>query len=194
MTVGVAIPSIPPRGQMLRRALGSVTRQDQLPDAIAVAVDYDHQGAHVTRNRAWRMLDTDFIAFLDDDDELLPHHLRMLTGCAVQHDADMVYSWYHVEGGTDPPSMATNFGRPWDPQHPVQTTVTCLWRRTALEKIDGFPAPAVDYDEHGNRIGEEFLAVLRLNEFGGRIVHLPEITWVWHHHWCNTSGMPSRWA
>lgn len=190
-TVGVAIASIPPRTSMLCRALTSALHQHRSPDAVSVIVDHDHQGAATTRNRAWRALDTDWVAFLDDDDELLCEHLGLLLGCAEANDADMVYPWFEVVGGNDP--MPGHFGREWDPNEPRQTTVTCLWRRTALEKIDGFPQPADDVDQYGNRVGEEFLAVLALNAQGGRIVHLPQRTWRWHHHGANTSGRADRW-
>lgn len=197
-TVGVAIPCIPPRAGMLQRALASVLSQERLPDAISVVIDHDHQGAAATRNRAWRMLDTDWVAFLDDDDELLLVHLDRLLACALEHDADLVYSWYVVVGGTDP--FPGTFGRPWDPTRPVQTTITVLWRRTALEKLDGFTEQGDDRDIAGIRQGEDFDAVCRLNEQGGRIVHLPERTWIWHHHGYgtpgvsgNTSGRPDRW-
>lgn len=190
-TVGVAIPSIPPRSSMLRRALGSCTRQHRMPDALSVVMDVDGHGAAHTRNLAWRALRTDWVAFLDDDDELLPHHLDALLACACAHDADMVFPWFEVQGGTDP--FEGTFGQPWDRDEPRQTTITCLWRREALERIDGFPQPGDDVDHAGNRCGEDYAAVLRLNDAGGRIVHLPERTWIWHHHLANTSGLPERW-
>lgn len=188
-TVGVAIPSIPPRGQMLRRALGSALRQDRVPDALSVVIDHDRNGATTTRNRAWRALDTEYVAFLDDDDEMLPCHLDRLLSTAESTGADLTYAWYSVEGGHDP--FPQHFGRPWDPSDPRQTTITCLWRRTALEAIDGFPEVADLTDEVGNRIGEDFAAVCALNDKGGVIVHLPERTWTWWHHGRNTSGLPT---
>lgn len=196
-TVGVAIPSIPPRTQLLRRAFGSAIRQHRLPDTFSVVIDHDRAGAAATRNRAWRALTTDYVAFLDDDDELLPEHLERLLTVAEAEQADMTYSWFSVVGGTDP--MPDNFGRPWDPDDPRQTTITCLWRREALEAVDGFPEASGGVDALGNLVGEDYLAVLALNAKGGRIVHLPERTWRWH-HWMtldgrigNTSGMPDRW-
>lgn len=188
-TVGVAIPSIPPRGQMLRRAIGSALRQTRLPDALSVIIDHNRDGATTTRNRAWRALDTDYVAFLDDDDELLPQHIEQLHTIAETTGADLVYPWFDVAGGTDP--FPQHFNQPWDPNNPRQTTITCLWRRTALEAIDGFPTVPDRCDDHGNRIGEDFAAVVALNDKGGRIVHHPERTWIWHHHFANTSGRPT---
>lgn len=177
---------------MLGRALASVLAQRLVPDEISVAVDHCRDGAAATRNRAWRNTTAEWVAFLDDDDELGPDHLRWLRDCAVEADADFVYPWFWVEGGTDPFPMF--FGQPWDAEHPHQTTITGLWRREALEAIDGFPPPGNGLvDEFGNRIGEDYAAVLALNAKGGRIVHLPARTWTWHHHASNTSGEPNRW-
>ena len=192
MSVAVAIPSIPTRGPMLARALASVAAQTMIPDEISVVVDHGRGGAWSARERAWRATSSHWVAFLDDDDELGPEHLSKLVRCAVDHDADFVYPWFDVIGGTDPfPQFE---GQPWDPDHPHQTTITGLWRRSALEAVGGFPEPGpATTDELGNRHGEDYGAVLALNAKGGRIVHLPERTWRWHHHGANTSGLPTRW-
>lgn len=189
--IGVGIPSIPPRSDLLGRALTSVLAQTLPADAISVVIDHAGDGAAETRNRAWRSLDTDWVAFLDDDDEFGPRHLEKLHACAVETDADMVYPWFEVVGGTDP--FPHYFGQTWDPEHPIQTTITCLWRRTALEKIGGFPPHSRRVDAEGNGMGEDFLAVKTLSDMGGRVVHLPERTWRWHHHSNNTMGLPDRW-
>lgn len=191
MSVGVAIPTIPPRSALLGRALASVYAQTRTPRHLSVACDTHGDGAAATRNRAWRALDTDWVAFLDDDDELYPQHLERLVATACDRDADFVYPWFEVVGGVDP--FPQHFGQPWNPAAPVQTTITGLWRRTALEAVGGFPEPADEVDPLGNRLGEDMLAVLALNRAGGRIVHLPERTWRWHHHASNTSGLPERW-
>lgn len=190
-TVGVAIPSIPPRTQLLRRAFASVIHQTRTPDTISITIDHHREGATTIRNRAWQALTTDYIAFLDDDDELLPQHIEHLLAVAEEHDADLVYPGYEVIGGTDP--FPQNFGAEWNPDAPCQTTITVLWRRTALEAIGGFPEVSDEYDVNGHRLGEDYLAVCALNDKGGRIVHLPERTWHWYHHFANTSGMASRW-
>jgi hypothetical protein len=192
MTIAVAIPSIPCRPDLLARAISSVLTQTLLPDEISVAVDHSRQGAAATRNRAWRNTTAEWVAFLDDDDELGVDHLRHLHECAVETGADFVYPWYEVVGGGDP--MPTHFGKPWDPDDPRQTTITGMWRREALEAIGGFPPPEENrLDTNGQRFGEDYSAVLALNDKGGRIVHLPERTWRWYHHSANTSGLPSRW-
>lgn len=194
VTVGVAVCAIPPRvSDMLPRALVSILAQTRPADAISVSIDIGHKGAAVNRNRSWRGLDTDYIAFLDDDDEFGPDHLGLCLAEAETTSADLVFPWFQVVGGTDP--YPETFGVPWDPAAPRQTTVTCLWRRSALESIGGFPELSEDglTDGGGNRRGEDYEAILRLNAAGGRIVHLAERTWNWHHHSTNTSGLATRW-
>jgi hypothetical protein len=197
-TVAVAIPTIPPRRVLLTRALGSVIRQAAVPaNEIHVTVDTLHEGAVPTRNRAWRAATTDWVAFLDDDDELEPWHLEACLGHANLTGADLVYPMFEVVGGTNP---FTHFGHPWDPDHPVQTTITILIRRALLEKLDGYREPGDQSDENGHRAGEDFDLVCRANDAGAKIAHLPVPTWKWHHHGMgspgvpgNTSGLPSRW-
>jgi glycosyltransferase involved in cell wall biosynthesis len=191
MTVAVCIPSIPPRRDLLNRAVSSALRQTTPADELHVAIDHTHAGAADTRNRAWHAASTEWVAFLDDDDEFDPIHLEALSAHAQLTGADVVYSWYQVVDGTDPHPHV--FGQPWDPDHPVQTTVTCLWRRVLLEQVGGFRCPGDTVDEYGERDGEDFDIVKRANAQGARISHLPERTWRWHHHSSNTSGLPDRW-
>ena len=94
--------------------------------------------------------------------------------------------------GGDP--FPHHFGRPWDPADPHQTTVTCLWHREALERIGGFPPHSDTIGPDGHWIGEDWLAVQALNDSGGRIVHVPERTWLWHHHPGKTMGLARNWA
>lgn len=197
MTLGheitVAIPTIPPRTKLLRRAVGSVTRQTLPAAGISIAADLTGAGAGATRNRAWRGATTPWVAFLDDDDELLPHHLEALAAHQADTGADMVYSWFEIIGGSDP-FPDGHFTDPWDPANPRQTTITFLVRRECLEALGGFfevGEGAAD-DGLGNRAGEDYDLVLRLND-RYRISHLAERTWRWHHHDSNTSGLAERW-
>lgn len=186
----MAIPTIAGREAMLERAVASVRAQSRPVDALSVVLDVDGLGAADTRNRAWQALRTDHVAFLDDDDSFGVHHIDMLLDCALTEGADFVYPWFFVDGGQDP--FPHHFGVPWDPEHPHQTTITGLWRRGALEAIGGFPEPGSALDPEGNRVGEDYLAVLALNAAGGKIVHLAARTWTWRHWRGNTSGLTKR--
>jgi glycosyltransferase involved in cell wall biosynthesis len=196
----VAVTAIPPRLAcgMLARALGSVARQSRPPAAAAVAVDVDRAGAPATRDRALAMVDTEYVAFLDDDDELGEDHLALLAAEAARTGADLVYPWYTVDGGVDP--HAAFEGVPWDDARPHQVPVTFLARTRAIRAAGGFshawdPSQGEDpgTDALGNRAGEDYRLILRLVALGAAIVHLPVRTWTWHHHSRNTMGLPSRW-
>src|SRR5690349_7534430 len=119
----------------------------------------------------------------------------------------MVYSWFDVEGGTDP-FPDSFFADPWDDANPRQTTCVVLvrtevaraiggWRDWDTDIADMLDDPGVD--EHGNRAGEDFAFVNRLVKAKAKIVHVPKRTWRWHHHFATTDidqhtmGLPSRW-
>lgn len=197
--VTVVIPSIPPRRVMLARALESVARQSRPASMIVVSNDVNRLGAAANRDRGLAAVTTEFVAFLDDDDELYPHHLDRLMGWITEQGADLVYPWYDVgSGGTDPfPQWE---GVPWDDAAPHQVPVTFLARTQLIRDLGGFAYawdetqgedPGTDRD--GNRAGEDYRLILRAVAAGAKILHYPDRTWVWHHHGTNTSGLPSRW-
>lgn len=188
--ITVVTPSIPPRAGLLARALASVAAQTRPAAAVAVAYDHARAGAAVTRQHALEMVRTSWTAFLDDDDELLPQHLDRLLAHARVTGADYVYPWFEVVGGLDP--FPAHFGRLFDPDDPVQTTITVLVR-TELAQAVGFCPPAEGATVAGQRWGEDYTFTLGCLAAGGRIVHLPERTWRWHHDSANTSGRPDRW-
>lgn len=196
-SIAICIPTIPQRPAMLSRAVASAAGQTLPAHCIAVAVDLERLGAAHTRNRAARMAGgaADYLAFLDDDDELDSNHLAALYETARDTDADMVYSWYRIlypDGTTPAGDVLPHFGKKWNPDEPTQTTVTCLWKAKTFWDIGGFPSVnPMAPDELGNRVGEDFMAVCNLNNAGGKIVHRPERTWTWHHHGLNTSGAPN---
>lgn len=174
----------------LQRALASIQAQT-LPNVQVIAIrDEERQGAPATRHAGLMLVDTPWVAFLDSDDEMDPSHLAALYSTAYQCDADYVYSWFRVRGGADP--FPQFFGQPWDNNQPHQTTVTTLVK-TELAQSVGFLYP--DDGEtfpDGNRAGEDWHFTLGCMEKGAVIVHRPEITWTWHHHGANSSGMPGR--
>jgi hypothetical protein len=190
--VTVVIPTIPPRADSLTRAVSSVTSQTRPAAALAVAVDTAGVGAPATRQRALEMVRTPWVAFLDDDDYLLPEHLQTLTDAAVRTGADYVFSWFYKQFPGQPPTDVDDtlghFGRPFDPASPHQTTVTTLVRtEVAVEaRCDQVPEGLVE----GQRAGEDWLFTLACVALGARIVHVPVRTWVWVQHHAHTSGRP----
>lgn len=168
---------------MLERAAASV-RAQTVPVHHVLAEDIHHMGAAVTRTCGLALVDTEWTAFLDSDDEMDPDHVEQLLACAAETGADYVYPWFRVAGGTDPFPMF--FGKPFDPAAPNSTTITILVR-TELAKQIGFTRdPAVQVG------GEDFKFTLDCIAAGARIVHHPARTWTWWHTGSNTSGLPDR--
>ena len=193
----VLVTTIPTRNERLEKALGSIRQQSLQPAAVHVQNDLYKEGAPKNRDRGIEQIKTKYVALLDDDDYLYPDHLETLYRAAIDTDADIVYSWFDVEGGTDP--FPENFGRPWDPENPVQTTVTVLAKTDVIRKAGGysntggFSLEELGEFAQGNTAGEDFRMVFSANKQGARIVHVPKKTWAYVHWVGNTSGRPEAW-
>jgi hypothetical protein len=160
-------------------------------DSLAIAIDYGREGAWVTRQRALEMAaaaGTEWVAFLDDDDEWLPRHIELCLQHAHETDADFVYSWFEIAGGGRDPFPSTHFTNPFDPSDPIETTITTVVK-TDLALSVGFQR--LNRGEINS--GEDRFFTLGCLEAGAKISHLVEKTWLWHHDSGNTSGLPSRW-
>lgn len=218
-TVAVCIPTIERRAKLLDRALTSVYAQEfdtiNAVDITAfVQTDRDREGAWATRNQATRRAlaaDVDWVAFLDDDDELLPHHVDHLLGVAHDHHADMVWGWFQikyptrqnpeVDGVGDPfahlPGDDTNGGtgyrgRQYDPAQPHIVPITYMVRADVLaEAMDitgGFQADTIgSWDMQDQPLIDAIHAVSARGSYADM-----RTTWLWHHHGGNTSGLPDR--
>lgn len=207
--VTVCVPTIPAREHLLRRAAESVAAQTY-PSRLVLTLDQDGDGAAVTRNRAWQLADTEWVAFLDDDDELRPTHVEACLTRARETDADLVYPWFSIYdvGGNDvsfnDPLRAPVDGHYVSPygvafSDDLRTElmtrnnfipVTVLVRRTLLDEVGGFPVPGTP--EWGESCCEDWGLWRRLLSAGARFEHLPQRTWIWYWHGRNTSGRPWR--
>ena len=199
LPITVLIPTIPPREMMFKRALQSVLDQTYEVEWV-MQVDLNHEGSSVTRNKALKKVTTEFVAFLDDDDELYPDHCAKLYDEMLRTKADVVYPGCIVLDANETPITLNEqwgrFGKPFDPEllrEQSYVPVTSLVR-TELARKSGFKrAEGTDYDDWGFYLG--------LLDAGAKFVHLPEVTWKWN-HWGygtqtrpgNTSGMPNRWS
>src|ERR1700734_826097 len=77
--VTIVIPTIPPRASMLKRAVASVDAQTKILAGLIIEADPEHTGSAATRNRALARVETEWVLFLDDDDQLMPNALQVLT-------------------------------------------------------------------------------------------------------------------
>ena len=188
--VTVVIPTIPPRARMLARAVTSVAGQTRPAAATVIVNDSTGGGAWETRTAGALHVRTPWCAFLDDDDELLPHHLATLLDLAETTGAGVTWGWFDVIGGVDP--FPQHRGRPYDLADPHIVPITYLVRTAVLfEAIHATGGFAADPDETGAWDVQDQPLFDALVELGGAAC-TDAVTWLWHHHGRNTSGLPSR--
>lgn len=200
MSITVVIPSILPRtgpGGLLQRAVRSVQTQTLQPSGgISCSLDVSKCGAAVTRQRALDAVRTDWVAFLDDDDVWYPNHLEVLWELAQRTGASYVYSWFD---GNNP--FPQHRGRQMNVDDPHHTTMTVMVK-TKLAKAAGF---CNHPEENDVWPGEDWNFTLRCieilrqqhnddaNATNSAFAGTSEITWNYHVHAGNTSGLPTRW-
>lgn len=204
--VTVAIPTIPGREQLLARALASVDTQTLRPHRVLVHNDTERRGAAWCRNQLLRQVRTSWVAWLDDDDELLPDHLEVLVQGGNDSGADLVYSYPEIVGGPDPIATCDDQGSvvqsPVDvPFGPAQERwlrergnfipIAYLARTQPVKDAGGFPEPWSVPVPAGNNSGgaEDYLLLINLLDSGARLHHVPGVrTWRRHVHGQNTGG------
>jgi glycosyltransferase involved in cell wall biosynthesis len=192
--ITVAIPTIPQRKNKLRKAVSSVLAQTYPASAISIAVDLDREGSAKTRNRALEAVQTEWVAFLDDDDQLLPHHLDLLITAAYNEEADVVYGLPRVVGtnGIILPRRLEFGGPPiFDPallERRSYITVSSLVRTELAKEVGGFEfftdETGGSYDDHG--------FYRRLLHAGAKFHHVHQETFIWNHDGGNTSGRSDK--
>ncbi len=170
--ITVVIPTHPGRERELDRAVASVQAQT-MPATILLELDRDREGAAATRNRGLAKVDTKWVAFLDDDDEMKPSHLRACLLHAGLSGADVVYPWF------DGPDRMGCFGMPFDPEALRRRNyipVTVLARTELVQAVGGF-------EDHPDELGdpcEDWGLWLKLLDAGATFSHLPLRTWIFH--------------
>ena len=177
--VTVVTPSVPGRGVLLAEACASVAGQTAAPRAHLVGIDHARAGPARTRNALLAAASTEWVAFLDDDDVLDPDHLESLLAAAEAEKADLVYSYFRVEG------------RPWEnPNRGFDEAdlrvgnyipVTVLARRRAVLDAGGFAI--------GEPLEDWVLWIWMLNG-GAKFACLPRETWTYR--WRPREAMDNR--
>lgn len=169
MTISVIIPAYN-GAATIGNAIESILRQTRSADEIIVSDDCStdptpdavapfggrirfvrrtqNGGLSANRNTGVRTSGGDWLLFLDQDDELLPHALESLSRTAETSGAGVVYGFVLLRGSR--PEHARLHGLPWaagEPPIPCQanfwwtaiTTTGCaLFRRSLIDEVGEF--------------------------------------------------------
>jgi glycosyltransferase involved in cell wall biosynthesis len=98
VTIAVIVTSLPTpeRQPLLAEALDSVYAQTRQPDDCVVGLDFGRMSEIANFNRLIAQTDSEWIAFLHDDDLWHPDHLAVCEKHFA--DADVVVSRFHLVG------------------------------------------------------------------------------------------------
>lgn len=204
-TVAAAIPTIPGRKLLFERAMESVRTQRRFPDQVVTEYDAERTGAACARNRALERVTTDFVAWLDDDDEWMPHHLMAcMRVLEMDPTVDLVYPVPKMIGGPDP-TATTYQGQlraPWGVRFQKEQEahlrrqgsfipMTHVVRTSLVRDIGGFRDGYWVSDTRYRGEDEDYL--IRLLDVGAKFEHLDRVTWRWYSHPdTSTAGRPDR--
>jgi glycosyltransferase involved in cell wall biosynthesis len=191
VTVAIPYHEERKRNGMLDRAVASVEAQTSRPGALLLEADPDRTGSAATRNRALSKVATEWVLWLDSDDQLMPHAVQLLTEAQAETGADVISgrAWIPQSPGHREPVQAPGPG--WIPPDAVTARsvlhVSSLTRAGLLRKAGGFvfrrdPGTGMELDDFGAYVG--------LAEAGATFWRVPEAILIWHHHSGNTSGKP----
>jgi glycosyltransferase involved in cell wall biosynthesis len=204
--VTVVIPTVAGHDDLLARAMASVEAQTAQPAGhLIVVLDSRRRGAAWARNQGLAQVATEWVAWLDDDDVLLPHHLAGLWAATLDPpEPDLVYSYPRfVEDrpGFPPPRdplatcddhgrlVAAPIGVPFGPRQAAWLRergnfipICYLARTRLLRQVGGFPPSG------GPGREEDYQLLLKLLDAGARFRHLGRVTWEYHLTGRNTGG------
>jgi glycosyltransferase involved in cell wall biosynthesis len=137
------------------RALSSVALQSRGPDEV---IRIHRSSLHAARNEAAEMAKTDWICYLDCDDELEPKYLE----ACLNATGDIRYPRvrYCTEGSRQIPNPVTLNAKPLTEGNFM--VVSSLMRREQFLKVGGFPSC---------QVYEDWILYLKLT-YAGSIPHL----------------------
>jgi hypothetical protein len=193
VTVAIPYHEERKRNGMLDRAIVSVEAQTS-PAALLLEPDLNREGSAATRNRALGKVATEWVLWLDSDDELMPNAVQVLTEAQEETGADVVSgaAWIPQRPGHREPVTVPGPGR--IPPETVTARsvlhVTSLVRTSLAREAGGFafrrcPATGMDLDDFGFYVN--------LAEAGASFWRVPETVLIWNVHEANTSGSAANW-
>jgi glycosyltransferase involved in cell wall biosynthesis len=132
--ITIITPTIPKRSNLLVEAINSVGNQRVKAKNHLIGVDLQKMGPAKMRNLLVNNVDTEWVAFLDDDDIVYDNHIEEYA--KVHEQSDMIYTWCDSIGreNFDPNSH-------FDPNRLLQGNyipVTAAVRTSVFRQVGGF--------------------------------------------------------
>jgi glycosyltransferase involved in cell wall biosynthesis len=164
MEITVITPTLPERNKLLSEAIASVSTQRHPVEGHLISVDNNRRGPIEIRNQLIKAVDTEWTAFLDDDDILYENHFEVML--PASDSADLIWTWCNSEGrGNFNPNSTFNEKRLREDGNFIPITVAV--RTELLNRVGGF----VDHPQ------EDWHLWIRLLDVGARFVNVPVVTW-----------------
>lgn len=141
-----------------------------------IKVVYRTENGHISKatNSALEIANGEYIALVDNDDELHKHALFEIVACINNHpDADLIYS---DEDKIDVNNHRRDphFKPDWSPDTILSTNYIFhlgVYRKSIVDEIGGFRA--------GYEGSQDYDLVLRFTEKTGNIYHVPKVLYHW---------------
>lgn len=155
-------------------------------DRVTVSRGSTNQGISAATNGAIADCSGEWVAFLDQDDELHPLALKLIAQAIDQHpDADVIYT---DEDKLDRAGQRFGaFRKPeWSPErlrHQNYLSHLTVIRRSLIDEIGGLRS---DFDG-----SQDYDLVLRATERARRVVHIPRVLYHWRMSPTSTAEDPS---
>lgn len=203
VTISIIVPTYNTPEPMLREMLASVQNQvypnwelciaddaSPLPHVRKILQEYasadpriklhfstENKGVSHVSNQAIAMATGPFIVLLDHDDVLQPQAIFRAAQAVIHNDADMVYSDEMLIAGDDGRILDFVHRPAFSPEylrgHPYIVHMVGF-RTQLLKEIGGF--------NEDLKISQDYDLILRVSERAKKIVHLPEILYLWRVH------------
>lgn len=180
----VITPTIAGREELLVECCESVKAQT-VACAHHVWLDTEQHGPALVRNTIMQRIDSEYVAFLDDDDLIDPGHLHALLDELERTGADLTFSRYRSVGAVPQVERVPYWsdyawgvmlgGRNLIP-------VTVVARREAVIAAGGF-WPTDRY--------EDYSLWMRMLKRGAHFTHLPVETWTYRMLGGNRTHLPA---
>lgn len=199
----VVIPTIEGREELVTRAIKSVQNQTNSVADIIVVPDHERKGAAWARNFGLNKVQTPITFWLDDDDEFLPNHVKILLRGLNKPRIDLSFSYPEFIGGRDPLACLNNFGKliktpinlPFGSMQEMSLRrlgnfipVTYAVKTEIAQRVGGMPEPYAFWTANSNDC-EDYLFLIKLLDAGAKFYHVCGVrTWRYYYHDGNIGG------